>query len=160
MLSACLYGQKPADISFTIKNAGINVKGHFDQISISQKFDPEDLVNSMFEVSIPSITIDTGIKGRDRHLRKAKYFDVENHPNITFKSTIVEKAQTGFLLKGELKIKETTKSIEIPFSIEDSEQGKFLKGYVEIDRRDYGVGKNHLIMGNKVKIYIEVPYAE
>lgn len=159
-LSTTAFSQKTAHVSFTIKNAGINVKGTFETIKITQLFNPDNLIESQFDVSILATTINTGIKGRDKHLRKAKYFDVENHPNITFKSNNISKSESGFLLKGNLKIKATTKSVEIPFTIEKPEEGAFLKGYLEIDRRDYGVGKNHLIMGDKVKIYIEIPYTD
>ena len=158
-ISSVALAQAPVDIKFKIKNAGINVSGFFEETKVTQKFMPDDLTNSSFEVTIPATTINTGIKGRDKHLRKAKYFNVEEYPNIKFRSTRIVKTTTGYLLKGNLTIKATTLAIEIPFTLEKDENGnEVFKGYVELDRRDYGVGKNHLILGDLVKIDIKVPY--
>ncbi|WP_170827476.1 YceI family protein [Roseivirga sp. 4D4] len=149
-----------ANISFVIKNAGIGVDGSFDENSLTYQFNPDDLDASYFKLNIPTTTINTGIKGRDKHLRKAKYFDVENYPNLTFESTKITKTDLGYTLTGELTIKKTTNTIEIPFTMEEIEGQKSLSGYVELDRRDYGVGKNHLILGDLVRISIKVAYKE
>ena len=149
-----------ADISFVIRNAGIGVDGFFEENSLTYEFNPENLEASYFKLTIPTITINTGIKGRDKHLRKAKYFDVENYPNLTFESTKITKTDSGYMLMGELTIKKTTRAIEIPFTIEEVDSQKSLSGYVELDRRDYDVGKNHLILGDLVRISIKVPYKE
>lgn len=150
----------PSDIKFTIRNAGIGVDGFFEESTVTYKFNPQDLDNAKFKLVIPTNTINTGIKGRDKHLRKAKYFDVENYPNLTFNSTKVVKTQEGYTLFGDLTMKKTTLPIEIPFTIEEEEGQSYFKGYVELDRRDYGVGKNHLILGDLVRINIKIGYSE
>lgn len=147
-------------ITFTIKNAGIGVDGFFEESSLEHKFDPNDLSAASFKLIIPTTTINTGIKGRDKHLRKSKYFDVENYPNLTFNSTRVVKTAEGYKLLGDLTMKATTLPIEIPFTIEENDGSKYFMGFVELDRRDYGVGKNHLILGDLVKINIKVLYSE
>ncbi|MBO3698818.1 YceI family protein [Roseivirga sp. E12] len=151
---------KETDISFVIRNAGIGVDGFFEENTLTYKFDPDNLNASYFNLTIPTTTINTNIKGRDKHLRKSKYFDVENYPNLTFKSTKVIQTDSGYSLSGDLTIKATKRSIDIPFTIEESDGMRYLMGYVEIDRRDYGVGKNHLILGDLVKISIKVAYQE
>lgn len=160
-LVTCLgYGQSSqTKITFVIKNAGIGVDGNFDQITVKYAFKPDDLSQSKFEVTIPTIGINTGNKARDKHLRKKKYFDVENHPNLTFKSTRVEETGEGYRLFGRLQIKDTTLPVEIDFTIGESNAAPFFFGSLELDRRDYGVGRNHLILGDLVKIDIRVPYS-
>lgn len=148
-------GQEPQKlVSFTIKNAGVNVKGSFLSYSVTTHWDASNLANSRMSATIEANTIDTGIKGRDKHLKKAKYFDVDNYPQITFESTSITKTATGYLLKGKLTIKETTLPVEIPFTATSSVEGIIFSGAFELDRRDYGVGKNHLIMGDEVKVDI------
>ncbi len=157
LLFAVFQGQAQEQqklVSFTIKNAGINVKGSFLSYSVTTKWDASDLSNSRLSATIEANTIDTGIKGRDKHLRKAKYFDVENYPQIRLESTSISKTDAGYLLKGKLTIKETTLPVEIPFTTRPSAEGIVFSGAFELDRRDYGVGKNHLIMGDEVKIEI------
>ena len=139
-------------VSFTIKNAGINVKGTFHKYQVSTRFDPNAVDKAYMEVSIDVNSIDTGIGGRDKHLKKFKYFDAENYPNIEFQSTQVTKTATGYLVKGNLMIKETTKAIEIPFTVGEHGNEYILEGNFTLNRRDYGVGKKHLIMGNEVKV--------
>lgn len=149
-----------SEITFTIKNAGIGVDGFFEENTLTFKFEPDDLGASYFKLTIPTSTINTGIKARDKHLRKSKYFDVENYPNLSFTSTSVLRTAEGYKLLGKLTIKEATLPIEIPFSIEVIDGIKYFNGAVELDRRDYGVGKNHLILGDLVTINIKAPYSE
>lgn len=157
MLTAVMaVGQ--VDLSFNIKNAGIRVNGRFDEVQVEQKFNPQDLESSFFNVTIPVSSLNTSNKTRDKHLKKKKYFDLENYSEIKFTSEKVTKTQEGFSLQGSLTIKATTKEVVIPFSISEIENKTVLQGYLEVDRRDYGVGKNHLIMGDLVKINILVPY--
>ena len=149
-----VHGQD--SLTFVIKNAGINVDGIFRNHSITQKFESDNLENSYFTASIDVGSIDTGIKGRDKHLKKSKYFDLENYPKITFKSTNISKKGDDYIMQGALTIKETTRSVEIPFSIADVNGVDRFNGYLEIDRRDYDVGKKHLVMGDLVKIYLSI----
>ncbi len=142
-------------ISFKIKNAGVNVKGTFHEHTVTVRFDENDLANAYFEVKIEVSSLDTGIKGRDKHLKKSKYFDVASYPQIEFKSTSIKKTAEGYTALGDLRIKKTIRQVEIPFTITALEGNeKAFKGSLNIDRRDYGVGKNHLIMGDEVKIEI------
>jgi len=141
-------------VTFVIKNAGIGVDGFFTEYDVTAEFDPSDLANSSFSATIESNTIDTGIGARDRHLKKAKYFDVENYPQIKLVSTSISKTSTGYLLKANLTIKKTTLPVEIPFTVTKTEAGNVFEGTFTMDRRDYGVGKNHLILGDEVRIKI------
>ncbi len=151
---------EPADITFIIRNAGIGVDGFFEENSVDYKFYPNDLNASFFKLTIPTTTINTGINARDKHLRKSKYFDVEEYPNLTFSSTKITKTQEGYTLTGNLTMKETTLPVEIPFTVEVVDGKKYFIGNTELDRRDYGVGRNHLILGDLVRINIKVPYTE
>ena len=157
LLASFQLAAQETEISFKIKNAGVFVDGTFDSIRVIQNFNPQNLASAQFEAVIPISTIDTGIKARDRHLLKEKYFDVENYPEITFRSSEVKRAEGGYQLKGSLTIKETTLPVSIDFKLEEIEGTPYYMGSLELDRRDYGVGKNHLILGDMVRISIKVP---
>lgn len=151
--------EAPKLVTFKIRNAGVNVSGTFDSYEVKGQFDENDLGHSRFEVSIDVSTIDTGIGARDKHLKKAKYFDVENYPQITFKSTGFLKTDTGYIVKGQLTIKATTREVKMSFQSVKQDSGTMvLKGELTLDRRDYGVGKNHLILGDEVRIAVNYEY--
>ena len=146
-------------VRFKIKNAGVNVSGSFDSSRVVGMFDESNLANSRFEVTIPVRTIDTGIGARDKHLKKEKYFHIDKYPQITFKSTGFAKTAVGYQITGMLTMKATTKEVTINFLVYDLGNGeKSLRGRFNLDRRDYGVGKGHLILGDQVKISIDYPY--
>ncbi|MEM8892426.1 MAG: YceI family protein [Bacteroidota bacterium] len=143
-----------AKVSFIIKNAGLNVDGEFSGLSGTINFDKDNPSASKIEASIPVKSVDTGINKRDEHLRGEDYFEVEKYPNIRFVSTkITSKDDVWYNVTGNFTIKETTKSVTIPFTFSNN----VFVGKFNIDRRDYGVGGNSWIMGDKVKISFEIP---
>lgn len=145
-------------ITFNIKNAGINVQGTFHEFQVEANYDPHDPKAADFKVSIDVNSLDTGIKGRDKHLKKEKYFDLENYPQITFNSTGVSHTDQGYILKGNLTIKATTLPVEMPFTVTPDGNKLLFKGEFTLDRRDYEVGRNHLIMGDEVRVEIRYLY--
>jgi len=76
-----------------------------------------DITKSSVEFSAIASSIDTGVAARDNHLRTADFFDVEKYPQISFKSTKVEKKGNEYLITGDLTIKGITKQISFPFQI-------------------------------------------
>lgn len=142
-----------AKVGFIIKNAGLNVDGEFTGLKGSISFDTENLSASKIEATVPVKTVATGIKKRDESLRSEDYFEVDTYPTISFSSTKITATDKGYMVVGNFKIKKTTKSVSIPFTFSNN---KFV-GKFTIDRRDYGVGGNSWIMGDKVKISFEIP---
>lgn len=63
-----------SSVNFTIKNLGINVTGKFTGLSGLINFDPANLAESKFSVSVNAGTVDTDIKARDNHLKKKIIF--------------------------------------------------------------------------------------
>lgn len=73
------------------------VKGKFTDFAITLNNDEKDVTKSSVSVVIKATSVDTGIEGRDRHLRNADFFDVEKYPEITFKSERIEKKGKQFI---------------------------------------------------------------
>ena len=111
------FGQNytPADagskVRFVIKNFGINTGGTFDGLAGTITFDPSNLATASFNVSVEAKSVNTDMEGRDNHLRKAEYFDVEKYPKINFKSTkITTTNKEGFFFMfGVITIKNVSK---------------------------------------------------
>ena len=143
-------------ISFTIKNFGMNVEGSLAGLNAEIRFDPDQLKSRDFQASLEVHTINTDNKKRDNHLRSEDYFKIELYPKISFESTEVIKSSLGYVVKGNLQIKNVTKEIELPFTFSVKQGMIFFNSQFELDRLDYGVGKSSWVLGVGVKVFIEV----
>lgn len=147
-----------SEVKFTIKNFGINTGGDFKGLKGNIVFDAAKPAESSFDVSIEAATVNTDVTARDNHLRKSEYFDVANHPRITFKTDkVTASGKSGtYTAIGKLTIKGTTKDISFPFTATTTSDGITFTGSFEINRRDYGVGGNSLVLSDNVKVELTV----
>lgn len=146
-----LQGQE-FSVSFTIRNAGFNVEGNFTEASIDYNFDVKNLSSAYFNADIKVASIDTGIGSRDKHLLKDKYFDVDQFPSMTFRSTEVVKEVNQYYVLGMLTIKGITKNLKLPLKVIDNS----FEVEFELNRRDYDVGGNSLILSDDVNIKLKL----
>jgi polyisoprenoid-binding protein YceI len=145
-------------VQFVIKNFGIKVDGQLKGIKGSISFDPSELNNSNFNVSVNANTINTDNTARDKHLKKADYFHVEQFPLISFVSSkITQRATVGqYKVAGNLTIKGTTKPIEFDFTANPTNKGYQFKGAFTINRRDFKVGGNSLPLSDNLTVELDI----
>lgn len=144
-------------VNFVIKNAGISVDGTFEKFSVDINYDNDNPSASYFNGSIDVKSINTGVNLRDEHLAKEEYFDTENHPEISFKSTAVSQTSNGNLkVEGTFTIKGVSKKITLDVRLVSEGGNTYYVTQFELDRRDYGVGGNSWVMGDDVKCEIKV----
>src|SRR5690349_1862097 len=78
---------------FTVRHMVItSVKGQFDKTTGTLTVDDQDVTKASVEATIDAASVNTRVANRDNDLRSPNFFDVAKYPNITFKSTKVEKA--------------------------------------------------------------------
>ena len=133
-------------IGFSIKHFEISfVRGRFKEFTSSIHYDAADVAKSTVEFTAKVESIDTGVAGRDNHLRSADFFDVAKFPEMTFKSTKVEKKGKGYVMHGDFTLKGVTKQISFPFNLVGAvkdNRGNVRFGVAaetKINRRDYGI---------------------
>ena len=121
------------------------VSGRFKDFTGTIKYDDKDVTKSSVEFSAKVTSIDTGVEGRDRHLRTADFFEVEKFPEMTFKSTRVERKGKSYILHGDLTLKGVTKPVALPFTLTGAiKDGRGITrigiaAQTKIDRRDFGI---------------------
>jgi polyisoprenoid-binding protein YceI len=150
--------QEGSSVAFKIKNFGISVDGSLKQLNGTIDFQSTNVLQTVFQVSVASATINTGIGARDNHLRKADYFDVSTYPKISFTSSKVvnsNKAGTYFVY-GTLRIKNTAKEISFPFTVKETSGGYLFEGSFKINRRDYGVGGKSISLSDEATVQLSV----
>lgn len=161
-------------IGFQVSHMGlIEVPGFIRDFTGKVKYDNDDVTRSSVEFTGKMTSIDTGVAPRDNHLRSADFFEVEKFPDVTFKSTKVEKKGDGLVVTGDFTMKGVTKQIAIPFKIagwlpggERSTTKMGIVGETVINRRDYGVNyggdlpNGAAAIGNDVKITLQIEAAK
>lgn len=150
--------QEGSEVKFKIKNFGFIVGGFFTGLQGTIHFDPKNLSANTFDVSVQSSTVNTGIGSRDKHLKKEDYFNVNEFPRISIKSTKVAAAnKEGWLyFFGTLTMKGVTKEISFPFQANEKDGGYIFTGEFKINRRDYGVGGNSISLADNLIVYLSV----
>lgn len=143
-------------VKFVIKNFGVNTGGEFRGLQGTITWDAGAPEKSAFDISIDAATVNTNIDARDNHLRKEEYFNVAQFPKITFKSDRVKQSGKSFTVYGKLSIKGTTKDVSIPFTATDKDGGYLFEGTFNINRKDYKVGGNSLVLSDNVGITLSV----
>ena len=106
-------------IGFTGRHMMIStVRGEFERFRGIVEFDEHDLACSKAEIQIEAASVNTHNAQRDDHFRSADFFDVEQHPYITFKSkrVVMHDANHGQLI-GDLTIRNITKGLDHNFSL-------------------------------------------
>jgi len=103
------------EIAFKVKHLMItNVKGVFKEFDASIYTTGDDFMTAEVDFWMNPASIDTGSADRDKHLKSADFFDVENHKEITFRGNTYEKVdEDSYELYGDLTVRGITKRIKL-----------------------------------------------
>lgn len=103
-----------SSVAFQVLNMGIVwVNGVFTEFSGTLESTTGELAGVKARGAVEVASLDTRSEQRDQHLRSAEFFDAENHPQITFKSTRIEPDGDGLRVVGELTIKGITREVQL-----------------------------------------------
>ena len=144
-------------IKFKIKNAGISVDGTFSGLKAKIFFNATNVNGNSIDATVETKTLNSGIKSRDGHLRKAEYFDAVVFPTVRLNANSFVKEPNGSF-KGyfKLTLKGKTKDVVIPFTFSEMDGKASMKGSFTINRLDFGVGESSMFMSDNATITIEI----
>lgn len=154
-------------VGFTARHLMVSkVRGTFDDLAGTVSV-ADDIAASQVEVVIKTASIDTGVADRDGHLRSADFFDAENHPDMTFRSTAFD----GERLTGDLTIKGVSRpvTLEVEFNgVVQDPWGNTKAGFEasgELNRTDWGLTWNAaleaggVLVSEKITLVLDVELA-
>lgn len=153
-----------SSLNFEIKHSGISmVNGKFTDYTGTLTTQGEELKDAAFDFTVQVKSINTAVDARDEHLRSADFFEVETYPEMTFKSTKIEKTANAdqYKLYGQLTIKGVTKDVVADLYYggkAESDQGVKigLKAKAVIDRFDYNIDFDPTAAGIGKDVHIKV----
>jgi polyisoprenoid-binding protein YceI len=155
-------------VGFSVRHMMVSkVRGRFTSFTGAVTV-ADDPTVSRVDVTIDVASIDTRDEQRDGHLRSPDFFDAEQFPTITYRSTSVTAKGGGeFAVHGDLTVRGVTRPIELDVTYEGVAKDPWgnqrfgLSATTEIDREDFGLTWNQaletggVLVGKTVKIEIE-----
>jgi polyisoprenoid-binding protein YceI len=157
-------------VEFAVRHLMIStVRGRFAGVKGTVVADDSDPATAQVDVTIDVHTIDTREAQRDAHLKSADFFDAEQFPVLTFKSTRVSGVRGGrFSLVGDLTMHGVTREVTLDVTSEGRGKdpwGGERAGYsavAKVNRSDFGLTWNQVLatggiaVGDEIKISLDL----
>ena len=172
---AALSGEYTLDpahttIGFVARHAMVtNVKGSFRDFSGTLHLDGSDPAASKASIDVQMASIDTGNADRDGHLKSSDFFNIEEFPTMTFRSTKAEAlGGDDYRITGDLSILGVTKPITIDLEFNGAAKDPFgnervgFEGKAEIQRSEWGLTWNAaletggFLVSDKIKLNFDI----
>jgi polyisoprenoid-binding protein YceI len=152
------------------------VRGLFKDIHGRLELDWDLCLDATFSGEIDATAIWTGEPNRDAHLRSADFFDVENHPKITFAGRFTERTgENDFRGEVDLTIRGVTRTVPLdisylgewktPFWVGDENRGDMrrigFEARTRVNRHDFGVSwqdelpNGGVVVGNDIHLILD-----
>ena len=159
-------------VGFKVRHLVVGkTRGRFAEVDATITI-ADDPLASTLEVSVPLASVDTRDAGRDEHLRGEDFFDVANHPTMTFRSTGVRADGDDYLVDGELTVRGFTKPLTLEATFDGGAQDPWggqriaFTATGSVDREAFGLTWNQkletggVLVGKKVDIEIEAEFVK
>lgn len=155
-------------VSFTVRHLMSRVRGTFSDVS-GQITTNAGVTGSAAAAVIGVSSVSTGNPMRDDHLRSADFFEAERYPQMKFASTALHPAGGGWVLSGELTIRDVTRLVDLEAEFlgtdPDGLQGEPRIGFsarTTISRRDFGISfglaadGTRIVVADKIDIALDI----
>jgi polyisoprenoid-binding protein YceI len=118
------------------------------------------------DIDVASVT--TRNEQRDEHLRGTDFFDVGNHPTITFRSTSARSEGEVLVLAGNLTVRGATRPVEVRWEFGGMAEDPFgntragFEGTASLSRKDFGLTWNAVLetggvlVSDKIDLNLEI----
>ncbi|MEU9195378.1 YceI family protein [Streptomyces hundungensis] len=159
-----------SSIGFVVRHAMVtNVRGSFAEHEGTLTLDGANPAASSASIDVKIASVDTGIADRDGHLRSGDFFDAEQYPLMSFRSTRAQ-ALGGdkYRMIGDLTIKDVTRPLAIDLEFNGTATDVYgnqrvgFEGGAEILRSEWGLTWNAaletggVMVSDKVRLTFDV----
>ena len=156
------------EVGFVARHMLTKTRGRFTEFSgtIEVGDTPE---TSSVEVEVKTSSVQTNFEQRDNHLKSADFFEIDEYPVMSFRSTAIRPTGgSSFELEGDLTIKDTTKPITLTGEFLGWGQDPYdntifsAEAKTTVDREDWDLTWNvavetgGFLVGKKVDLVIDV----
>jgi polyisoprenoid-binding protein YceI len=148
-----------SSIKFFVK-ASVALTGNFEKWDAALTFTSTDVTTGVLDIKIQAASVNTGSGMKDDKLKSKDFFDVQQNPLITFKSTkIVQTGPTTFDVPGTFTIRGVSKPETLTLTVSGAGTGSgSIKGTMAFDRKDYGMnsGIPFIKIADRVEVNIDI----
>ena len=146
-------------IKFNVK-ASVAIQGNFEKWDATLTFTSPDVSTGVLDIKIQAATVNTGSGMKNDKLKSKDFFDVENNPLITFKSTsIVQTGPATFDIPGTFTIRGVSKPETLKLTVSGIGTGEgAITGTMAFDRKEYGMnsGIPFIKIADRVEVDIDL----
>jgi polyisoprenoid-binding protein YceI len=148
-------------IKFHVK-ASVKLAGKFDKWDAALTFTDPDEATGALEIKIQAASVDTGSGMKNGKLKSKDFFDVEQNPLITFKSTkFVRTGPNTFEVDGDFTIRGVTNPEKLTLTVSRKGSGSDeIRGAMAFNRKDYGMKKGILFISIADHVDVQVHLVE
>ena len=148
-----------SSIKFDVK-ASVAIDGTFDKWTAKLTFPSRDVTKGTLDIKIQAASVNTGSGMKDSKLKSKDFFNADQDPYITFKSTkTVQTGPTTFDVTGDFTIRGVSKPETLHVTITGKGTGSgTIKGTMAFDRKDYGMnsGIPFIKIADRVEVDIDL----
>ena len=156
-----------AYLSFSYSHLGLsNPQIQFADFEASLELNGDDMSLSQVRITIDAASVDSTVPELDDYLKGPDFFDVANHPEITFQSTAYEEtSDSSGRLTGDLSVRGVTLPVTLDVTINSASMNplnrKEMIGFSatgSINRSDYGLTAYAPLIGDELSLAVQIEF--
>lgn len=147
-----------SSLTFTGTYQGESFEGRFKRFDAKINYDPADLAQAKFDVTVDIASVNTANTERDQALPDKAFFDTAQFPSAHFVTTRFRKGANGEVLAdGTLSLRGISKPVTLEVRFAPKGSDATLDVETKLKRLDFGIGSGDWadtsMIGNAVMVH-------
>jgi polyisoprenoid-binding protein YceI len=129
-------------LAFSGTQSGAPFDGEFTRYDARIIFDQDHLDTSSIGVTVETGSATSANPQRDNAMPSSDWFDVAEFPHAQFDTRSIHRTNSGgYEADGTLTIRGVTRPVTVPMTIDIAGDTVHLRGQLQINRTDFGIGQ-------------------